>query len=97
MTLVSLSRRFLSLADIFAPIRTDVRIRSARLYAMIVMLLVVGAHQCFAQKDAGAIAGTVHDGSGAVVEGVTIAAKDVDHTLWLRSLRMPAASMLWGR
>jgi len=79
MTLVSLSRRFLSLADLFAPVRTDVRIRSARPHAMVVMLLIVGAHQSFAQKDAGAIAGTVHDGSGAVVEGVTITAKDFDH------------------
>ncbi len=34
---------------------------------------------CLAQKDAGTIAGTVHDASGAVIEGVTVAATDVDH------------------
>lgn len=44
-----------------------------------VFLLVACGPLCFAQKDAGAIAGTVRDGSGAVIEGVTVAATDVDH------------------
>lgn len=44
----------------------------------IVIALLACSHACFAQKDAGAIAGTAHDASGAVIPGVTITAKDVD-------------------
>jgi len=44
-----------------------------------IALLLAGGELCLAQKDAGAIAGTAHDASGAVIDGVTITATDVDH------------------
>lgn len=44
-----------------------------------VLALCMSASMAIAQKDAGTIAGTVHDDSGAVISAVTITATDVDH------------------
>lgn len=41
--------------------------------------LFAGSQYCHAQKDAGAIAGTIYDASGAVIADVQVTAKDVDH------------------
>ena len=41
---------------------------------------------CLAQKDAGAIAGTVRDNSGAIVDGASITATDVDHGTVVKSM-----------
>lgn len=52
---------------------------AALLCGAAVGLLLNTRQVCEAQKDAGSIVGTVHDGSGAVIDGVKIAASDVDH------------------
>jgi carboxypeptidase family protein len=55
-------------------------VRSAALAAVFLVLLIGASSRCcMAQKDAGAITGTVRDGSDAVVPDVHITAKDVDH------------------
>jgi hypothetical protein len=77
MTIASLSRRFVSLANLFTFFAG--RLQSAQRRTIAVIILAAGTHLCFAQKDAGAIAGTAHDGSGAVVAGVSVTAKDIDH------------------
>ena len=60
-----------------------VAVKSRRLCLIIatVLLALVQSNSslCFAQKDAGAIAGSVVDSSGAVVPDVTITATDVEH------------------
>ena len=80
---VSPRRRFsaclrLAIAAISAPARTHTRFRDLLILAVGITLLA-GSQLCLAQKDAGAIAGTAHDASGAVIQGVTITATDVDH------------------
>ena len=50
-----------------------------QIFAIAAALLLAGVQRCYAQKDAGTIAGTVRDGSGAVISDVTIVATDVDH------------------
>jgi hypothetical protein len=47
-------------------------------FTVSILIVFAGTSWCYAQKDAGAIADTVHDPSGAVIEGVTLAATDVD-------------------
>lgn len=79
---VSPIRRFtaclrLVIASIYAPAQVHTRFR--RLTFAIGITLLASSQLCLAQKDAGAIAGTAHDESGAVIEGVTITATDVDH------------------
>ena len=80
---VSPRRRFsaclrLAIAAISAPARTHTRFRHL-LILTVGITLFAGSQLCLAQKDAGAIAGTAHDASGAVIQGVTITATDVDH------------------
>ncbi len=48
--------------------------------------MVMATPNCYAQKDAGAIAGTVHDNSGAIVAEAAITATDVDHGTIVRVL-----------
>lgn len=57
--------------------RVDWCVPSSALLAL--ALFQTGSVQCYAQKDAGAIAGSVVDSSGAVVPDVVITATDVDH------------------
>ncbi|WP_233581526.1 TonB-dependent receptor [Acidipila sp. EB88] len=47
--------------------------------AAVGLVLCAAATPVEAQKDAGTIAGTVHDASGAVIDNVSIRATDVDH------------------
>src|SRR3954451_15658971 len=42
------------------------------LYAAMLLLLLVGSVQSFAQLDSGSIAGVVRDGSGAVISGAKV-------------------------
>jgi hypothetical protein len=55
--------------------------RSRRLSTslLLVAMLLVGAPLAVAQKDAGAIVGTVHDASGAVVVGAKVSVTDFEH------------------
>jgi hypothetical protein len=61
------------------PKRLRLHLRHILLVTAAVFLFMAGSQSSLAQKDAGAIAGTVHDSSGAVIGDVTITATDVDH------------------
>ena len=83
MTLVSPNRSlFACLRLAIAAISAPAQMRACypyRLIPAIGIVLLAGSQLCFAQKDAGAIAGTARDASGALIAGVTIVATDVDH------------------
>ena len=84
MISLSLGRRSslcprLVFAGLSAPVRRSARLRAVSLTAIVMFLFLAGGRLCLGQKDAGAIAGTAHDGAGAVVPGVEIIATDVEH------------------
>lgn len=57
----------------------EANFRPRRLSFFLGGAILLSAPGCLAQKDAGAIAGTVHDNTGAIVSGASITASDVDH------------------
>lgn len=52
--------------------------RSRGLFPILIVVLIIAASPLQAQKDTGAIAGTVRDSSGAVVVGAKVAVTDLD-------------------
>jgi len=48
-------------------------------FLMLLLLFLLGTPLAIAQKDTGAIVGTVHDPSGAVVVGAKVSVTDFEH------------------